>query len=646
MTDQRVTLLLRAETKPGERRTLLLPQDAVRLAAHELVAELLVERSVQRCVDDDEYAGVHDKIRLVQEGYWADLEERGEGHSPNPRFCVLGLKEVSETAPVGDVHVSFAHIFKGQRGWVGEMLRRHDEGGTLLDLEFLVTDDDRRVAAFGHSAGFVGMALGLQQWNLQVAAKAKSTGSAVPLLPPLREAVRDWDALVGISRIAKDGSQDRRPRVAIVGAKGRVGSGAAECALRCGILPEDLLLWDIEETRGGGPFPALVVDADILVNCIFLGEAIQPFVTPKMLDDPRRRLSVVVDCSCDATNPHNPIPLYPSTGTSFDDPVVRVHTSRAEDAACDHVDVIAIDHLPSLVPSESSGEFSRAMMPYLERLPQYLLSRSAAVHFGAPSAVALNAPDWDPVLDTVWGRSEAVFNAMREVGLIARRATHHDTAAPLAEEASESCRDLPSDHPQSPGQARLLRRLDPQRDLAVSGPDRLRFAILRLVQRLAASQSASLCVLRTIASPGEGDRALHSAHLVYGSGEHLEGGSDRPLPTATLHGPQPFTAALTSLRPLVGQLVQSNTLPSVLLRERHCAFDDVEPAAAQRVLDGIVPPPADRESAEDARIEGLFPMVFDFDSRSSSLSLRYDSRQFSASRAAAMMDELLTLVPE
>src|SRR5687768_14663854 len=36
--------------------------------------------------------------------------------------------------------------------------------GSLYDLEFLVDGNGRRVAAFGKSAGQVGMAVGLQAW--------------------------------------------------------------------------------------------------------------------------------------------------------------------------------------------------------------------------------------------------------------------------------------------------------------------------------------------------------------------------------------------------------------------------------------------------------------------------------------------------
>ncbi|ELR16042.1 Saccharopine dehydrogenase (NAD+, Llysine-forming), putative protein [Acanthamoeba castellanii str. Neff] len=58
-------------------------------------------------------------------------------------------------------HVFFGHCFKQQNGWK-ELLHRFTSGkGTLLDLEFLVNEQGRRVAAFGRAAGLAGCAVGL-----------------------------------------------------------------------------------------------------------------------------------------------------------------------------------------------------------------------------------------------------------------------------------------------------------------------------------------------------------------------------------------------------------------------------------------------------------------------------------------------------
>ena len=67
-----------------------------------------------------------------------------------------------------------------------------------------------------------------------------------------------------------------------------------------------------------------------------------------------------------STNPTNPVPLY-SDGTTFTKPVSR-EIARDVDASKLPFDVVAIDHLPSLVPRESSEEFAGALLPHLGML--------------------------------------------------------------------------------------------------------------------------------------------------------------------------------------------------------------------------------------------------------------------------------------
>ncbi len=75
--------------------------------------------------------------------------------------------------------------------------------------------------------------------------------------------------------------------------------------LKAGIPTEKILKWDLEETKGGGPFKE-VVESDIFINCIYLSKKIPPFVTIDTLRSPDRKLSVVCDVSADATNPLTP----------------------------------------------------------------------------------------------------------------------------------------------------------------------------------------------------------------------------------------------------------------------------------------------------------------------------------------------------
>ena len=68
------------------------------------------------------------------------------------------------------------------------------------------------------------------------------------------------------------------------------------------ISRDDIVKWDMAETAKGGPFQE-ILDVDIFVNCIYLSSPIPHFLTHKQIEaaGKDRRLSVVVDVSCDTT---------------------------------------------------------------------------------------------------------------------------------------------------------------------------------------------------------------------------------------------------------------------------------------------------------------------------------------------------------
>lgn len=78
-----------------------------------------------------------------------------------------------------------------------------------------------------------------------------------------------------------------------------------------------------------------------------------------------RNLSVVIDVSCDTTNPHNPIPIY-DINTTFDDPTVPVKIENDQNST--PLSVISIDHLPSMLPREASESFSEGLKESLLQL--------------------------------------------------------------------------------------------------------------------------------------------------------------------------------------------------------------------------------------------------------------------------------------
>ncbi|KAJ0426049.1 hypothetical protein BJY00DRAFT_298213 [Aspergillus carlsbadensis] len=342
---------LRAETKPAEARSALTPTTCKALI--DAGYEVTIERSSQSIFDDEEFAKVG--APLVEEGSWVK-------DAPKDAY-VLGLKELpEEDFPLEHVHISFAHCYKEQGGWEKVLARWPRGGGTLLDLEFLTDDVGRRVAAFGFSAGYAGAALAVKNWAWQL-----THPEGEPLLGETPYANQQL-LIESVKEALAAGQKQsgKTPRILVIGALGRCGRGAVQLAKDVGIPESEIIQWDMEETKKGGPFKEIVEDSDIFVNCIYLTSKLPgDFVNVESLSTPSRRLSVICDVSADTTNPNNPIPVYNIT-TTFDKPTVPVTLPAGAQGT--PLSVISIDHLPSLLPRESSEMFSEALLPSLLQL--------------------------------------------------------------------------------------------------------------------------------------------------------------------------------------------------------------------------------------------------------------------------------------
>ena len=102
-------------------------------------------------------------------------------------FCCLNfLKELPNESIEGipfhlkHRHILFGHCYKHQPNWKKNLNRFKQGEGELLDLEFLKWDDGNRVAAFGKSAGYAGMAIGILVWIHQ-----NLNGFSVPFPKPI-----------------------------------------------------------------------------------------------------------------------------------------------------------------------------------------------------------------------------------------------------------------------------------------------------------------------------------------------------------------------------------------------------------------------------------------------------------------------------
>ncbi|KAI0824179.1 saccharopine dehydrogenase [Trametes gibbosa] len=350
------SLWLRCEKKQFERRTAITPTIAKKLISEGFA--ISVERDSQRIFKDDEYEAVG--CTLVEHNSWPNAPKD---------IPIIGLKELPESdEPLPHTHIQFAHCYKQQAGWSKVLSRFHRGGGTLYDLEFLTDAQGRRVAAFGYHAGFAGAAAGA------LALASEKRGQTLGQLEPYE------NETAMVESVKKElGGSAKGLKVLVIGALGRCGRGAVDLFRKIGVEKDDIVKWDMAETAKGGPFQE-ILDVDIFVNCIYLSSKIPPFLTDKEIAaaGKNRRLRVVVDVSCDTTNPFNPIPIY-SINTTFSHPTVPVEVQyEAEFAPGDSppsLSVVSIDHLPTLLPREASEQFSASLLPSLLELPDRKTAR-------------------------------------------------------------------------------------------------------------------------------------------------------------------------------------------------------------------------------------------------------------------------------
>jgi saccharopine dehydrogenase (NAD+, L-lysine-forming) len=323
-------LWVRAEQRQNEERVGLTPGGARALLDAGL--RVTVEESSVRAIPIDGYRDAG--CEFAAENSWPD--------APTDAI-IFGLKELPEdVTPLGHRHILFGHAYKGQPA--GQILLRRFKagGGTLYDLEYLVAEDGRRVAAFGYWAGYAGAAVALKCWA------AQQRGSiAGPVSVYHGSAALRTDLLAEL-----DNTGAPRPTALVIGALGRVGTGASDL---CAAMGVDVTKWDMAETAHGGPFPEILTHA-LFFNCI-LARPGTPVFVPTDAKSAQRTLSVIGDIACDPDSEFSPIKVYDRT-TTWDEPALRVHDTPA-------LDVTAIDNLPSMLPVESSQDYAEQLLPTL-----------------------------------------------------------------------------------------------------------------------------------------------------------------------------------------------------------------------------------------------------------------------------------------
>lgn len=326
------TLWLRAEDKKNEKRTPLIPKDAAKIiqAGHKVI----VEEFEERIFSLQDYKDVG--CSVVKRRSWIE--------APKDAF-ILGLKEIKhEDFPFKHKHIYFAHCYKGQDEAEKTLARFKNSEGKLFDLEFLVDQNGRRIAAFGKWAGFVGAAIAAHAYYYQYHNGQKS-------FPSLTSYNSKEDL---VSTILKLTPNVPPLKAIIIGALGRCGKGAVELL---NLLNLNATEWDFEETKKGGPFKE-IIDHDIFINTVLMTQKVKPFLDDSILNE-NMKLKIVADVSCDPNSDLNPIPIY-SEYSNWESPLLK-HSKY-------DLSIISVDNLPSVLPKESSEDFSEQLTPHLLEL--------------------------------------------------------------------------------------------------------------------------------------------------------------------------------------------------------------------------------------------------------------------------------------
>lgn len=322
---------LRAETKEFEYRRALSPDSVKKLITkgHRVV----VEDSPVSIIPSSAYQAAGAQIET--ENSWI--------HKAPSGAIIIGLKALpAHLDSYKHTHIYFAHVYKEQDGWV-EVLNKFKKGqAKIIDLEYMVDQNSKRVCAFGYWAGYVGASLAVLFSN-------KNTQQmAIEQLKKKRFFMDKNELTSFVKKFALP-----QANAIVLGCLGRSGKGA------CDFFRDvnwQAIGWDKIDTQQGGPFPE-ILNYDVFVNCVLSTTKIPPFLTKETLKY-NHQLKVISDVTCDPDSDCNVLPLY-DRATDLDDPILNIISPSGD------ISLVAIDNLPSILPKESTYDFSDQLEDYL-----------------------------------------------------------------------------------------------------------------------------------------------------------------------------------------------------------------------------------------------------------------------------------------
>lgn len=313
-------LIIRKEYKVNEYRVPIIPVDCIKLLKNNFT--VYVEKSVDRCFKDEFYKSCGCIL----------IDDYTKHNFNIDNTLIIGLKEFdyNNNNLLSYKHLFFSHTYKNQANSIEILSKFKKEKGIIYDLEYLVDDKNKRLIAFGFWAGFIGTAISLLQFYY------KSINKELVNLVPFN------DYKILINELKNYNNYFTNIEVGIIGINGRCGQG-------CKYLLDILCIKYIG--YGRGDTLNTLINHDIIINCIKLEKETEFTIISNENLESFNKLSIINDVSCDITATNNPIKLDYHL-TTFKNPICKFNKK---------LDIICIDNLPSLLPIDSSTEFSNKL---------------------------------------------------------------------------------------------------------------------------------------------------------------------------------------------------------------------------------------------------------------------------------------------
>ena len=358
--------IIRERKNPPDRRGVLSPEECQNVLSKFPKADILVESSPIRVFSDQEYT------------------DKGLSVVNDMEVCevLLGVKEVPIDALIPNKkYFFFSHTIKKQP-YNRELLRAIlDKNIELYDHEVITNAKGARLVAFGRYAGIVGTYNGFRTYGLKY--------NLYQL--PKAESLLDQKALITELKKIK------LPNIKILlTGKGRVGNGAKEILDGMGLKKVSVSEYlsdtfkepvycqidasDYNKRKDGvrgnkldffknpgeykSNFFRFAEVTDFYIAGHFYGDGAPYLYTRKDAKQPRFKIKVVADISCDIDGPVAST-IRPST---IADPIYGYdpHSETETDFMSENaIAVMAVDNLPCELPRDASVGFGEAFSKYV-----------------------------------------------------------------------------------------------------------------------------------------------------------------------------------------------------------------------------------------------------------------------------------------